>query len=222
VPASRGRGAPRAVGGDETRFHNFTGRTRHFPGPRFALVARLSPQRVRNLLLARNATLADGGPFPVCIGKRCSPPSPSIGRARLVVSQEVCSGSRCWIHEQAATSAAGPGVVDCCSEAVADGSSSDDQVAAWATLQKPTRPGHGKLLELGSTGSKKAIGASQIDPLPRQVCATEARVHSRAFPGIARCAWAPEPRTLRAPGQVWDRQAASGVTSPYGSVVRPE
>jgi hypothetical protein len=33
---------------------------------------------------------------------------------------------------------------------------------ASATLQKPTQPGHGKLLELGSTGSKKAIGASRV------------------------------------------------------------
>ena len=33
-------------------------------------------------------------------------------------------------------------------------------VSAPAT--KPTQPGHGKLLELGSTGSKKAIGASQV------------------------------------------------------------
>ena len=37
-------------------------------------------------------------------------------------------------------------------------------------------PRHGELLVLESTGSKKAIGASEIDPLPRQVCAAEARV----------------------------------------------
>jgi len=41
------------------------------------------------------------------------------------------------IHEQAATSAAGPGaLVDCCSEAVADRSGSGGQVAASATMQK--------------------------------------------------------------------------------------
>ena len=44
-----------------------------------------------------------------------------------------------------------------------------------------TQPGHGELLVLESTGSTKAIGAGQIEPLPRQVCAAEARVHSRAF-----------------------------------------
>jgi hypothetical protein len=30
-------------------------------------------------------------------------------------------------------------------------------------MQKPTEPGHGKLLVLGSTGSKKTIGAGQIE-----------------------------------------------------------
>ncbi len=34
---------------------------------------------------ARSATVADGGPFRACIGNRCAPPSPSIGRARLVL-----------------------------------------------------------------------------------------------------------------------------------------
>ena len=34
---------------------------------------------------ASSATVADGGPFRACIGNRCAPPSPSIGRARLVL-----------------------------------------------------------------------------------------------------------------------------------------
>lgn len=34
--------------------------------------------------------------------------------------------------------------------------------AAWATMQKPRQPGDSKLSVLGSTGSKKAIGASQV------------------------------------------------------------
>jgi len=52
--------------------------------------------------------------------------------------------------------------VDCCSGAVADRSGSDGQVAALATMQKPTQPGHSKLSVVGSTGPKEAIGASQV------------------------------------------------------------
>lgn len=40
--------------------------------------------------------------------------------------------------------------------------SSPDIVAAAATLQKPTQPCHCKLMGLGSTRSKKAIGAGQV------------------------------------------------------------
>jgi hypothetical protein len=41
---------------------------------------------------------------------------------------------------------------------VSTDSSSAAESAAWATMQKPTRPGHCKLSVLGSTGSKKAVG----------------------------------------------------------------
>ena len=41
-------------------------------------------------------------------------------------------------------------------------SSHPDIVAAAATLQKPTQPCHCKLMGLGSTRSKKAIGAGQV------------------------------------------------------------
>jgi hypothetical protein len=51
------------------------------------------------LRFATSATVADGGPFRACIGNRCSPPSPSIGGARLVLPQETCPGRRCCIHE---------------------------------------------------------------------------------------------------------------------------
>jgi hypothetical protein len=57
-----------------------------------------------SLRFARSATVADGGPFRACIGNRCSPPSPSIGRARLVLPQETCPGPRCCIHEPPAAS----------------------------------------------------------------------------------------------------------------------
>ena len=40
------------------------------------------------LRFARSATVADRGPFRACIGNRCSRPSPSFGRARLVLPQE--------------------------------------------------------------------------------------------------------------------------------------
>jgi hypothetical protein len=60
-----------------------------------------------DLLLARSATVADGGPFRACIGKSCSPPSPSIGRTTLVLPQETCPGPRaCCIHEAGAVSRA--------------------------------------------------------------------------------------------------------------------
>ncbi len=59
-----------------------------------------------SLCIARSATVADGGPVRACIGNRCSPPSPSIGRARLVLPQETCPGLRCCIHERPATSQA--------------------------------------------------------------------------------------------------------------------
>ena len=59
-------------------------------------------------------------------------------------------------------------------------SSSRAITAPWATMQKPRSPATAELRAPESTGSKKAIGASQIDPLRRQVSAAEARVHSRA------------------------------------------
>ena len=44
------------------------------------------------------------------------------------------------------------------------------------------QPRHCELLVAESTGSKTAIGASQIEALPRQLCAAQARASRSRFP----------------------------------------
>jgi hypothetical protein len=47
------------------------------------------------------------------------------------------------------------------------------EAAPWTTMQNPARSGHSKLLVPESTGSKAALGAAQIELLPRCAGAVE-------------------------------------------------
>lgn len=70
---------------------------------------------------------------------------------------------------------------DCWSGSASTGSGNPEPTAEETTMQRPTQPGRGQLLAVGSTGSEEGKRREPRRALPRHMGASKARVLGRAF-----------------------------------------